>query len=84
MISKSAEEALDRYEGVQAGMYAKAQLSVRMMDGRGISALVYVATDSVPGRPRPGYLEPIIETALSRRFSWAYLEELRTWLKTAD
>jgi gamma-glutamylcyclotransferase (GGCT)/AIG2-like uncharacterized protein YtfP len=82
LISEGDEETLDSYEGVASGLCAKAELPVRLADGRSTSALVYVAADSVSGQPRPGYLEPIIEAALSRGFSSAYVQELRRWLTT--
>ena len=47
----------------------------------GLSTLVYVASDILPGPPKPGYLEAIIGAALDRDFPADYVtEHLRPWL----
>lgn len=68
--------ALDRSEGVAKGLYRKAYYLVD--SGAGTSeALVYVATDSVPGKPRPGYLEKILAAAALIELPLTYIAELR-------
>lgn len=54
-LSRSDEEALDRYEGVAAGMYHKADLRVRHGDEEK-SALVYVDSITAEGAPKPEYI----------------------------
>lgn len=52
--------ALDRYEGVAAGLYAKVQQPV-LLEGGARRALLYIGRNAGPGRPLPGYLEGNIE-----------------------
>ena len=51
-------------------------------DGCGLKALIYLAEDDQPGRARPGYLERIVEAALTHGLPSHYVKELRTWLMT--
>ena len=46
----------------------------------GAPALVYLAASTVQGRPRAGYLEPIVAAAEARGFPADYREEMRRWL----
>jgi len=75
--------ALDRFEGVARGLYRRVLESVERTDGKS-QAYVYVAADEVIGKPRPGYLERIIEVADARGFPVDYLTELTTWARPAD
>jgi hypothetical protein len=77
-MNRSDEQSLDRFEGVEAGFYRKEMVPVGF-DGRDIAALIYVATDPTPGRPRSGYLEAVIAAARSHRLPDAYLSELLGW-----
>jgi gamma-glutamylcyclotransferase (GGCT)/AIG2-like uncharacterized protein YtfP len=79
-ITESDERALDGYEGVEAGHYNKSNVSVRGSTGSLISALVYVASDSTPGKPRQGYLEKILAAAEAHELPGDYIEELKSWL----
>jgi len=75
-LTPACEAALDRYEGVHRGLYLKRDMPVA-----GADALVYVASDVAPGRPKPGYLEAIIAAALERGFDAAYvMGEMNAWL----
>ncbi len=69
---------LDRFEGVDRGLYAKINQPVVTADGAK-RALVYVAASAVPGRPRPGYLEGILAAAQAHGFPKPYLDELLRW-----
>src|SRR6266481_7272980 len=61
-VSASDETRLDRFEGVEFGFYRKRGVTVRSEAGQ-VQAFAYVAWNSVPGRPRAGYLESILEAA---------------------
>ena len=61
-VSLADMAALDRYEGVSGGLYAKAQLTVLTAAGAR-RALVYLGANAGPGRPRPGYLEAVLAAA---------------------
>lgn len=75
LLTPACEVALDRYEGVARGLYAKHALPV---DGE--ETLVYVASDVEPGGPKPGYLEAIVAAAADWAFPPDYVTGLRTWL----
>jgi hypothetical protein len=70
-------KALDRYEGLHRGLYAK--ISQPVITSRGaVRALVYVARSSAPGRPRPHYLEGVIAAGRDFDLPEDYLHELAT------
>ena len=76
-LTPSDEAALDRYEGTAFGLYRRVFLPVESRRGPpSIPALVYVALDPMPGRPRPEYLEEIVDAARRLGFPPAYIEEL--------
>ncbi len=79
-ITDEDERTLDRYEGVGQGIYRKALVELKTRDGRNIKALIYIAADSSPGVPRPGYLEEIISAAESCGLPKAYVDQLKPWL----
>ncbi|MGG5807713.1 gamma-glutamylcyclotransferase [Falsiroseomonas sp. CW058] len=54
-LSPACEDALDEAEGVKHGTYRRAEVEVG-----GAPALVYLAAETRPGMPRPGYLERIL------------------------
>jgi hypothetical protein len=74
-ITSRCERDLDAFEGVSRGLYGKETLVIGEAP-----ALVYLAASTAPGRPRAGYLEPIVVAAEAREFPADYLEELRGWL----
>lgn len=67
--------ALDRYEGVAGGLYAKVQQSVLSAAGAR-RALVYVGRNAGPGIPRPGYMEAVLDAARGAALPEPYLREL--------
>jgi gamma-glutamylcyclotransferase (GGCT)/AIG2-like uncharacterized protein YtfP len=75
-ITPRCERDLDAFEGVSRGLYGKETLVID-----DAPALVYLAASTALGRPRAGYLEPIVAAAEARGFPADYLEELRGWLK---
>jgi transposase-like protein/gamma-glutamylcyclotransferase (GGCT)/AIG2-like uncharacterized protein YtfP len=78
-ISRTDEASLDDYEGVDQGFYVKCAIEVSVSGDRKRSAFAYIATESRIGRPRPGYLEPIISAARDLGFPLRYIEELMSW-----
>lgn len=77
MLTPACEAALDRYEGVHRAIYSKEQIAVG-----GADALVYIATDTDPGLPKPGYLEAIVNAAIGHGFAPDYVEKhLQSWLR---
>ncbi len=74
--------ALDRYEGVAGGLYAKAYLPV--ITETGIRrALLYLGRSRVPGRPRPGYLEAVLAAGTAAQLPASYLREIGNWARGA-
>jgi gamma-glutamylcyclotransferase (GGCT)/AIG2-like uncharacterized protein YtfP len=74
-ITPACERALDSFEEIGHGLYRRETITVA-----GEPALVYLVADAAPGRPRPGYLEPILAAATARGFPAAYIEAMRGWL----
>jgi cation transport regulator ChaC len=83
-ISRPDEASLDRYEGTAEGFYRKHTVAVSSDENRSRSALVYIATESRAGRPRPGYLEAIISAAREFGFPGPYIDELCGWSRLRD
>jgi cation transport regulator ChaC len=69
---------LNAYESLESGLYVMRWLPVRAAEGTR-PALIYVGRRSTPGRPRPGYLEIILQAARDWGFPPAYREELGRW-----
>ena len=67
--------ALDRYEDVASGLYAKRLLSVLTGSGPR-QALVYIGCNDGPGLPRPGYLEGLLDAAADLGLPPAHLARL--------
>lgn len=80
-LQKEDEDSLDLYEGVKNGFYYKKYLDIVAPDKNGvkIDALVYIAENNKFGKPRPNYLENIIEVS-KKLFPKEYIEELESWL----
>jgi gamma-glutamylcyclotransferase (GGCT)/AIG2-like uncharacterized protein YtfP len=77
-LTAKDEQRLDRFEGVEDGFYTRAWLTVQQDDGQLLGALVYVASSTEVGKPRPGYLDRITENAIRRGFSDSYIAYLRS------
>lgn len=79
MISPSDEAALDRYEGVEDGYYTKNELDVsEITSSQEVESLIYIAAENAIGKPRPGYLEKIVNAAQQHGFSQEYINFLRS------
>jgi gamma-glutamylcyclotransferase (GGCT)/AIG2-like uncharacterized protein YtfP len=63
-LTDADEATLDRYEGVAGGFYSRRRLSVTGPLGQ-LTALVYIGNDHDRGTPRPGYLEVLVDSAVS-------------------
>jgi hypothetical protein len=72
---------LDRFEGLDRGLYAKITQPV-VVAGGARRALVYVAASVEPGRPKPGYLERILLAAAAAGLPEAYRREIAAWSGT--
>jgi len=81
-LSGECLRTLDRQERVDEGLYHKRDITV-VHGERAITAMVYVAADSVPGRPNPGYLERIVAWAGKWSMPPDYLEEISSWFEGA-
>jgi gamma-glutamylcyclotransferase (GGCT)/AIG2-like uncharacterized protein YtfP len=69
--------ALDRYEGVSSGLYAKVPQPVIRKGSSAVRALVYVGRSSGEGKPKPGYLENVIAAAIAQGLPDAYVLGLK-------
>ena len=67
--------ALDQYEGVPAGHYARTTIPVQFR-GKPLEAQVYLAADPTPGKPRRGYLETIIRATRDLGLPPEYIADL--------
>jgi gamma-glutamylcyclotransferase (GGCT)/AIG2-like uncharacterized protein YtfP len=72
--------ALDRYEGVAGGLYAKATLPV-ITSGGVRRALIYLGRSRTPGRPRTGYLESVLAAAQAAQLPPNYIRDLGRWAR---
>lgn len=71
--------ALDRWESLHTGLYAKSVQPV--LTGQGPRrALLYVARATRPGQPEPGYMEAVAAAAEAAGLPEAYRRELALWL----
>ena len=76
---------LDAWESVEAGLYRAETLPVRRADSpaRLALALVYIARERPPGRPRSGYMEIVVEAARALNLPSSYIASLEQWLPKA-
>jgi gamma-glutamylcyclotransferase (GGCT)/AIG2-like uncharacterized protein YtfP len=80
LVTAEDERALDRYEGVEEGMYQRdrRRVHVRLGDASdAVEALLYVAPPAPRGQPRVGYLQQVIAGALAQGLPDDYVTELR-------
>jgi gamma-glutamylcyclotransferase (GGCT)/AIG2-like uncharacterized protein YtfP len=75
LLSESDEAALDLYEDIASGLYRRENVTVEA-NGRMEHAFMYVAANSRPGRPRPGYLESVVKAARELGLPAGYVAEL--------
>lgn len=72
--------ALDRYEGVASGLYAKLHQPVVTPEGPR-RALIYVGRNWGPGTARPGYMEAVAAAAREAGLPGDYLRSLSEHLR---
>ena len=70
-VSDSDIKELDKREGVSRGHYNKNYMRIHTKFGVE-QCLVYIASDSKPGEPRPGYLDLIRQGAIENKLSERY------------
>lgn len=70
--------ALNVYENVAGGLYRQARLPV-IQGAKTMAALVYIGSDMGEGRPRPGYIELVVEAAREWDLPADYIETLARW-----
>jgi gamma-glutamylcyclotransferase (GGCT)/AIG2-like uncharacterized protein YtfP len=73
--------ALNTYESVDTGLYRAETVAVRTAHGLA-PARIYVARSERPGRPRPGYLETVLDAAAGWNLPPDYIAELAQWAGT--
>ncbi len=71
--------ALDRYESLSTGLYAKVIQPIVTAQGPR-RAMVYVGRSTRPGTPRPGYMEGVVEAAIHAGLPEDYVRSLSLWL----
>ena len=71
--------ALDRYESLSTGLYAKVVQPVLTAQGPR-RAIVYVGRSAKPGTPLFGYMEGIVEAAQHAGLPEDYIRSLSVWL----
>ena len=79
-VPLAAVPALDRYEEVGRGLYTKRRVTVVTATGSPKPALVYLGANRGPGVPRPGYLELVLQAAVSEALPKAALAEISALL----
>lgn len=80
-ITTAHECALDRFEGIDQGMYVKRQTEViALPEEVPVQAMMYVATDSMPGFPNEPYLRRVITAAHREDLPINYIQTVREWL----
>ena len=69
--------ALDRYENVAHGLYAKTMQPVLREAGGAVRALVYVGRGRAGGRALPGYMDGVIAAGRAAGLPYAYMDRQR-------
>ncbi len=80
-LALSDVRALDKFEEVDRGLYAKINQSVIGLAGPR-RALVYVGASGEVGVPRPGYLESVLASAESWNLPAPYRQEMTRFLRS--
>jgi gamma-glutamylcyclotransferase (GGCT)/AIG2-like uncharacterized protein YtfP len=74
-VALSDVRALDRFEEIDRGLYVKITQPV-IADAGPRRALIYVATATQAGAPRPGYLDSVLASAEAAGLPAAYRAEM--------
>jgi len=78
-ISADDERNLSVYEGETTEFYLKESVWVEPARMKPLTAMIYLAANIQPGKPRPGYLELILSAARAQGFPDEYLSNLASW-----
>jgi hypothetical protein len=82
-LSLSDMPALDRYESLSTGLYAKVIQPI-VTEAGPRRAVVYVGRDAEAGLPKPGYMEGIVEAAQNLGLPPSYIADLNRWNPSAS
>lgn len=74
-VSLADIRALDRFEGVDKGLYVKLNQPV-VTPAAAKRALVYIGQGKAGGKPRPGYLEDVLAAGRALGLPAPYLKEI--------
>src|SRR5579883_2332659 len=80
-LGRGDQAALDRYEELEAGLYRRV-CRVVLCGGRPVSARLYIAAATAPGRGRAAYLGAILAAARGFAFPAAYVAALEAIART--
>jgi gamma-glutamylcyclotransferase len=80
-ITVAHKQILDGFEGVEDKIYYEKIIQVTLDTPELIDSLVYIATETLPGLPRDGYLEKILRGANHFSLPPLYIEELSKWAR---
>lgn len=78
-ITAEHEKTLDQREVVAAGHYGRHWFPVVRSNGEIAMPLIYIDHRTVPGPPRPGYIDRVVAGAKAHRLPAAYTAELASW-----
>jgi gamma-glutamylcyclotransferase (GGCT)/AIG2-like uncharacterized protein YtfP len=78
-LTPNDEKALDYYEGVRHGHYARELVRVTLADGGDLEVLTYVASDTGSGTPKESYIGRIVAGAIAHGLPEEYVATLREW-----
>ena len=73
--------ALNAYESLDSGLYTRAMLTVRTARRRAL-ALVYIGRMRGEGKPKPGYMDLVLEAARDWALPDHYVRSLARWSRT--
>jgi AIG2-like family len=70
--------AINAYESISTGLYIRRRIAVRR-DGRQAMTLVYITRRGGTGRPRPSYIDLVVQAARDWALPERYIESLARW-----
>ena len=69
---------LNAYESLDSGLYFRTTRPVQAADGQ-VAAMIYVARERALGRPKPGYLDVVVDAAREWGLPGDYVGSLERW-----
>lgn len=72
---------LNAYESLDSGLYFTTTLPV-LSGAQRVAAMIYIARDRVMGRPKPGYLDVVVDAAREWGLPRPYVQSLARWSLT--